>query len=189
VQETVAGEVDQQKRNSPHLTKDIYCILPAYFSNSMATEIEHKYLIIAEAWKEVLPMKSVEIKQGYLLTDPDKTIRVRTKGEYGYITIKGKTSGASRLEFEYEIPLEDANELIRKFCSNLVEKVRHIVLHENKTWEVDEFKGLNEGLMIAEVELESEGEEYKVPQWASKNVTEDVRYANSNLALKPFTSW
>src|SRR5688572_21499619 len=117
----------------------------------MATEIEHKYLIVPDLWKDVVPMKSVEIKQGYLLTDPDKTIRVRTRGEQGYITIKGKTSGASRLEFEYEIPLEDANELIGKFCSNVIEKVRYIVLHENKTWEVDEFKGLNAGLTIAEV--------------------------------------
>jgi CYTH domain-containing protein len=126
----------------------------------MATEIEHKYLVIKDIWKKIIPNKSVEIKQAYLLTDPEKTIRVRTKGNSGFITIKGKSIGSSRLEFEYEIPIEDANELINKFCSNLIEKTRHIVIHDNNTWEVDEFKGLNEGLIVAEIELTSEDEKY-----------------------------
>jgi CYTH domain-containing protein len=155
----------------------------------MATEIEYKYLVIKDIWKKVIPNKSVEIKQAYLLTDPEKTIRVRTKGNSGFITIKGKSTGASRLEFEYEIPIEDAIELINKFCSNLIEKTRHIVIHDNNTWEVDEFKGFNEGLIVAEIELTSEDEIYSIPDWIDKNVTEDLRYANSNLTIKPFTTW
>lgn len=155
----------------------------------MATEIEHKYLVIPEAWKEIVPERSIDIKQGYLLTDPDKTIRVRTKGEHGYITIKGKSTGASRLEFEYEIPLADAVDLIARFCSNVIEKTRHLVIYESKVWEVDEFKGLNAGLMVAEIELTSEDERYALPRWAGKDVTEDVRYANSNLSIRPFTAW
>lgn len=155
----------------------------------MPTEIEHKYLIKPELWKNINPEKSTDIRQGYLLTDPEKTIRVRTKGNKGYLTIKGKPTGASRLEYEYEIPLADANDLINKFCSNVIEKIRHIVVHDTQTWEVDEFKGLNEGLIVAEIELTSEGENYSLPDWVDKNVTDDPRYANSNLSIKPFTSW
>jgi CYTH domain-containing protein len=124
-----------------------------------------------------------------LLTNPDKTIRVRTKGNNGYITIKGKTVGASRPEFEYEIPIADANELIDSFCANLIEKTRHIVIHDNKTWEIDEFKDLNEGLIVAEIELTSEDEKYSIPNWVDKNVTDDLRYANSNLTIKPYKTW
>ena len=155
----------------------------------MATEIEHKYLVIKDIWKKIIPNKSVEIRQAYLLTDPEKTIRVRTKGNSGFITIKGKSNGSSRLEFEYEIPIEDANELINKFCSNLIEKTRHIVIHDNNTWEVDEFKGLNAGLIVAEIELASEDEKYSIPNWIDKNVTENIRYANSNLSINPFMTW
>jgi adenylate cyclase len=100
----------------------------------MPTEIEHKYLVDESLWKNITPGKSVQVRQAYLLTDPDKTIRVRTKGEKGFITIKGKTTGASRPEFEYEIPLDEANELINRFCSSLIEKTRHYVAHEGKTW-------------------------------------------------------
>jgi len=155
----------------------------------MATEIEHKYLVIKDIWEKIIPNKSVEIRQAYLLTDPEKTIRVRTKGNSGFITIKGKANRASRLEFEYEIPIEDAIELINKFCSNLIEKTRHIVIHDNNTWEIDEFKGLNEGLIVAEIELTCEDDKYSIPNWIDKNVTEDLRYANSNLTIKPFKTW
>ncbi|MBS1634930.1 MAG: CYTH domain-containing protein [Bacteroidetes bacterium] len=155
----------------------------------MAIEIEHKYLVDMNLWKLVKPEKSVDIKQAYLLTDPDKTIRVRTKGAQGYITIKGRAVASSRPEFEYEIPLEDAHELIRYFCTNLVEKTRHLVTFEGKTWEVDEFHGANNGLMVAEIELNAEDEVYAKPAWVGNNVTADSRYANSQLAVKPFMSW
>ncbi|MCJ0742382.1 CYTH domain-containing protein [Pedobacter montanisoli] len=155
----------------------------------MAIEIEHKYLVNLDIWKNIIPDKSVEIRQAYLQTDPEKTIRIRTKDKSGFITIKGKTVGASRLEFEYEIPIADANELINAFCSNLIEKTRHIVTHDSNIWEVDEFKGLNEGLIVAEIELTSEDEKYSIPNWLDKNVTDDPRYTNSNLTIKPFKAW
>ena len=155
----------------------------------MPTEIELKYLVNQELWKQIIPEKSVEIKQAYLLTDPNKTIRIRTKGDTGFITIKGKSIGASRPEFEYEIPLSDAIELINGFSSNIIEKTRHYVTYERKLWEVDEFKGLNAGLILAEIELSDENEEYSVPDWVGENVTVDQKYANSNLSIKPFTTW
>ena len=155
----------------------------------MPIETEHKYLINHELWQQIIPNKSVQIKQAYLLTDPNKTIRIRTAGNAGFITIKGKTIGASRPEFEYEIPIEEANQLIESFCSELIEKTRYYVVHENKTWEVDVFEGMNTGLIIAEIELVDEHEEYTKPNWVTQNVTDDRRYANSNLSLKPFTTW
>jgi adenylate cyclase len=154
----------------------------------MGLEIEHKYLLNREHWVKVVPHKSVLLQQAYISTDPEKTIRVRTLNDKAYITIKGKTSGASRLEFEYEIPLNDAHELIKNFSTNLVEKTRHYVVFEGKTWEVDEFKGANDGLFVAEIELGSEDENYLLPDWVDENVTNDQRYANSNLALNPYTS-
>lgn len=158
-------------------------------SSSMALEIEHKYLVKPEAWAKVIPYKSVALQQAYLLTDPEKTIRVRTMNDSAYMTIKGKSQGATRLEYEYEIPLNDARELIRNFSSHLVEKIRHYVVFEGKTWEVDEFKGHNEGLLVAEIELKAEDEHYLLPDWADNNVTDDPRYANSNLSINPFKSW
>lgn len=155
----------------------------------MPTEIEHKYLVDESLWKNITPGKSVQVRQAYLLTDPDKTIRVRTKGEKGFITIKGRTTGASRPEFEYEIPLDEANELISRFCSNLIEKTRHYVAHEGKLWEVDVFEGLNAGLIVAEIELGSEEELYAKPVWVGMNVTRDAKYANSNLTMKPYSTW
>lgn len=155
----------------------------------MPLEIEHKYLVKTDLWKKVTPEKSIEIKQAYLLTDPAKTIRIRTAGEKGFMTIKGKTVNAGRPEFEYEIPYADSIDLIRNFCSEPIEKIRHYVTVESKVWEVDEFQGLNVGLVIAEIELQSETEEYKKPEWVDKDVTQDARYANSNLSKKPFTTW
>lgn len=155
----------------------------------MATETEHKYLVHTERWKNVVPERSEEVKQAYLHSEPGKTIRVRTMGDKGFITIKGKTVNASRPEFEYEIPLDDANELIRNFTTNLIEKIRHFVIHENMLWEVDEFKGLNAGLWIAEIELSHENETYALPDWVNENVTGEKKYSNSKLAEKPFCNW
>lgn len=155
----------------------------------MIIEIEHKYLVKHELWKQIVPGKSVPIKQAYLSKDQSKTIRVRVAGEKGFITIKGKSVGASRPEYEYEIPLPEANELIEKFCSGVIEKTRHYVQHENKTWEVDVFDGLNKGLIVAEIELNSEDEIYSKPAWIDRDVTTDRRYANSNLIVNPFSTW
>lgn len=155
----------------------------------MPTETEHKYLVNHQLWQQVASDKSVSIKQAYLLTDPNKTIRIRTSGNSGFITIKGKTIGASRPEFEYEIPIDEANQLIESFCSDIIEKTRHYVNYANKTWEVDVFEGLNLGLMVAEIELDDENEQYVKPVWAEQNVTDDRKYANSNLSIKPYTTW
>ncbi|MEO5643408.1 MAG: CYTH domain-containing protein [Bacteroidia bacterium] len=155
----------------------------------MIIEIEHKYLVKAERWKQVTPFKIVPIRQAYLSKDPEKTIRIRVAGDKGFITIKGKSVGASRPEYEYEIPLAEAEELIKNFCNNLIEKTRHYVLYENKTWEVDIFEGLNSGLIIAEIELNAENEEYSKPDWIDHDVTTDKKYANSNLTVNPFTTW
>ncbi len=155
----------------------------------MPTEIEHKYLIKIEEWIKEHPHKSEKIIQAYLSTDPLKTIRVRTKGGKAYFTIKGKTKGASRLEYEYEIPFEDAQELIKNFGENLIEKTRHYINFENKLWEVDEFSGLNEGLFIAEIELQNEEEKYNLPNWIAEDITTNTKYANSNLSLNPFKNW
>lgn len=155
----------------------------------MAIEIEHKYLVNKAEWNSIVADRYVEIRQGYLQTDPNKTIRVRTKGNQGFITIKGKSIGATRLEFEYEIPVADADELLDKFCSNLIEKLRYYIVHDHKTWEVDVFAGLNEGLIVAEVELDSEDQTYTLPIWVAENVTDNHSYANSNLAINPFSQW
>lgn len=155
----------------------------------MPTETEHKYLVDPQRWKSVKPEKSLRVKQAYLHSDPTKTIRVRVMGGQGFITIKGKTTGASRTEYEYEIPLQDAEELIAGFTTNLVEKIRHYVNFAGKTWEVDEFGGLNAGLLMAEIELGDEQEQYDLPEWVLENITTDKRYSNSNLAIRPFSTW
>jgi CYTH domain-containing protein len=155
----------------------------------MATEIEYKYLIDLNAWKKVKPIKSIEINQAYLLTNPEKTIRVRTKGSKGYFTIKGKSFGASRAEYEYEIPVDEAKELISKFCDNSIQKIRHEIKVGNHIWEVDEFLGNNDGLFVAEIELNAENENFELPNWVTENVTLNQKYANSNLSLNPFCNW
>jgi adenylate cyclase len=155
----------------------------------MAVEIEHKYLVHIDLWRKATSHASVRITQAYMLTDPNKTIRVRTMGTTAFITIKGKTIGASRAEFEYEIPLGDAQELIAQFCHNCIDKTRHYVNYENKLWEVDEFHGENQGLIVAEIELNTETETYTLPNWVGENVTTDMRYTNAKLSVTPYTAW
>ena len=151
----------------------------------MPTEIERKFLIKPDLWKDIHPKKSVDIKQAYLSILPEKTIRVRVQGKKGFITIKGKTTGISRTEYEYNIPLKEALEIIAKFPENLIEKTRHYVLFSGNVWEVDQFKGTNQGLLIAEIELKSEDQKFKLPPWIDKEVTNDKRYYNSNLSQNP----
>jgi adenylate cyclase len=155
----------------------------------MPTEIEHKYLVNQDLWSQVTPDKSVKIRQAYLLTDQEKTVRIRTNGETGFITIKGKATGASRPEFEYCIPLDDANQLITDFCLNPIEKTRYYINFEHKTWEVDVFEGSNSGLVVAEIELDNENENYLKPNWIVQNVTNDSKYANPNLSIRPYNTW
>lgn len=155
----------------------------------MAVEIEHKYLVDNALWKKEIPQRSSTIAQAYLCIEPKSTIRIRIKDEQAFVTIKSKSIGDTRDEFEYEIPLADAEHMMKTMCTNTIEKVRHYITYEGKLWEVDEFKGDNEGLIIAEIELNSANEKYSIPAWAIRNVSDDRNYANSNLTKNPFKNW
>lgn len=155
----------------------------------MGLEIERKFLIKKEAWSKVRPYKSNLIRQAYLLTDPHKTIRLRVTDQKGFITIKGARKDITRAEFEYEIPVEEADQMIDQFTDKMIEKIRHYVLLDNKTREVDEFKGSNEGLWVAEIELQFEHEKISIPDWVGEEVSSDNRYANSNLISHPYSKW
>lgn len=155
----------------------------------MGLEIERKFLVNQTKWQELVKPAGSILRQGYLLTDPNKTIRVRIKDEAGFLTIKGKTVGASRPEYEYQIPKQDAEELLNNFASAVISKVRYEIEVGGKTWEVDEFSGDNEGLLLAEIELESEADTFELPEWAAEEVTHEKRYYNSQLSLYPFKNW
>jgi adenylate cyclase len=154
----------------------------------MAKEIERKFLVRPRTWSELGP--GLVIRQGYLSTAIERTVRVRTYGDRGYVTIKGVTSGISRDEYEYEIPFGDATEIIDRLCHRpLIEKTRYRIPFAGHTFEVDEFTGANRGLTVAEVELKSADEKIELPDWIDRDVSSDPRYFNSNLALKPFSTW
>ncbi|UKN02494.1 CYTH domain-containing protein [Paracrocinitomix mangrovi] len=155
----------------------------------MPLEIEHKYLINQEEWSKVTPDQSIHIQQAFIFSTVEKSVRVRIYGEQGFLTIKGKTMGATRKEFEYEIPKTEAQELINDFGENLIEKIRYIVTINDNCWEVDEFLGANKGLFVAEIELSNESENYSKPSWLGIEVTEDPKYLNVNLAKNPFSKW
>ena len=155
----------------------------------MGIEIERKFLVKQEIWAQLEKPDGEFYRQGYLLTDPTKTIRVRQTSEKGFLTIKGISVGASRAEFEYEIPHEEAKELLDQFSVSELSKIRYKILFENKLWEVDEFLGENEGLMVAEIELQSEDEAFSTPNWFGEEVTGEEKYYNSNLTLLPFKNW
>ena len=152
----------------------------------MATEIERKFLLANDAWRNQIS-QSMRIAQGYLATDP--TVRVRIKGQNGYLTIKGRSEdGISRTEFEYPIPIEDAQELL-KLCPNVLDKTRNIIEFCGFIWEIDEFHGENDGLIVAELELPTVDTPYEKPEWLGVEVTGDVRYYNSMLSSTPFSQW
>ena len=154
----------------------------------MGIEIERKFLIDTDKLPPLT--NSYTIKQGYIQTADHTTVRVRIRNQDAFLTIKGKSVGASRLEFEYPIPLQDANDMLDALCqSSVIEKTRYLVEHEGHTWEVDIFKGSNKGLVVAEVELESEEEAFTLPSWVTKEVTDDIRYFNSNLMENPYSKW
>ena len=150
----------------------------------MPKEIEHKYLVINNSFKEYAT-KSIAIYQGYLSKDKERTVRVRTANDLAFITVKGKNIGDTRLEFEYPIPFDEASTLLKQLCiTPIIEKTRYIVEYNGKTWEIDEFKGALEGLILAEIEIPSSEYKYDIPPFIGKNVTNDVRYYNSNLIDK-----
>lgn len=155
----------------------------------MGVEIERKFLVKPQAWNILSKSDGVLIKQGYLLIESSKTVRVRIKGTVGYITIKGVSKAISRDEFEYEIPVTDAEKLIQDYCDNVISKVRYKILFAGNLWEVDVFNGDNEGLIIAEIELKSEEQEFEIPEWIEKEVSADARFYNANLSLNPYRKW
>ena len=154
----------------------------------MGVEIERKFLVEGDAWRT--QGEATLLRQGYLSLDPARTVRVRIDGENAFLTIKGKSVGASRGEWEYPIPVPDAAELLDGLCQQpLVEKFRHRIASGPHTWEVDEFLGANAGLMVAEIELASEDEAFEKPDWLGREVTGDARYFNSNLIRQPYSQW
>lgn len=152
----------------------------------MAIEIERKFLVVGDAWRDAPP---VFYSQGYLNRDKARTVRVRIAGEEAFLTIKGTSVGTRRAEFEYPIPVWDARELLALCEQPLIEKNRRKILHEGFIWEVDEFLGENFGLVVAEIELPAEDAVFAKPDWVGEEVTEDARYFNSNLSRTPFTCW
>jgi len=155
----------------------------------MGKEIERKYLIKQDKWQQLQKPTGQLYRQGYLLIDPNKTIRVRQTIEKGFLTIKGLSIGATRPEYEYEIPFEEAKELLDNFSISELSKIRYKISFENKVWEVDEFLGDNSGLIIAEIELDSEEEIFNIPAWIDKEVTGQEMYYNSNLTVQPYKNW
>jgi len=153
----------------------------------MPVEIERKFLVTSDEWKSSV-VDSKVCKQGYLVTDVNKSVRIRVIGDQGFLTVKGATEGFSRMEFEYEVDLADANYMLL-LCEQLVEKTRYYIEHAGLTWELDVFDGLNAGLVMAEVELETETQFFEKPSWAGEEVSQDRRYFNSNLIVNPYTSW
>jgi adenylate cyclase len=153
----------------------------------MAQEIERKFLVDGR-WSP--PGPGTPFCQGYIASAPGRTVRVRIEGTEGRLTIKGPASGLTRSEFEYPIPLDDARELLESLCDRpFVEKVRYRVPHGNHVWEVDVFGGENAGLVVAEVELGAEDEDFSRPEWLGPEVSHDPRYANSRLAQVPYRTW
>ncbi len=154
----------------------------------MPSEIERKFLVRGGGWRaQGTPER---YRQGYLRTAGPATVRVRIAGEHGFLTIKGPTLGITRSEFEYEIPLADAQALLDTLCDRpQIEKLRYRIAAGAHTWEVDEFLGDNAGLVVAEIELGAEDEPFERPEWLGDEVTADPRYRNSALARRPYRSW
>lgn len=153
-------------------------------------EIEHKFLIRTDAWKKQAS-KGTRIVQGFLNTHPERTVRVRIKGDRGYLTVKGisNNSGTSRFEWEREIEVSEAEALLPLCEPGVIDKIRYEVLVDGKCFEIDEFHGDNDGLIVAEIELEEEGEDFTKPDWLGPEVTGIIRYYNSMISKHPYKDW
>ena len=153
----------------------------------MAKEIEKKFLLKNDNWRRNAKGKTYQ--QGYLSTQKERTVRVRISGDEAFLTIKGPSHGASRLEFEYPIPAADALEIIELCQKPVIEKTRYIVHHRGFLWEIDEFEGVNKGLIMAEIELDHEDQKFDRPEWLGEEVTGNPDYYNASLINKPYSSW
>lgn len=155
----------------------------------MGIEIERKFLLRNNDWRPAVVSES-PLRQGFLSTDPERTVRVRLCDNLGLLTIKGLTRGARRVEFEYPIPAEEAEQLLNELClCPLIEKTRYRVPYAGLVWEIDVFAGENAGLMVAEIELDDEAQPFAVPPWVGDEVTGDSRYYNANLIRRPYSTW
>lgn len=155
----------------------------------MSVEIERKFLVDHDKWDQIDKPEGTHYKQGYLIADSGKTVRVRISDKQGFLNLKNKSTNRSRTEFEYEIPLEDGKAILEAFTQIGTEKIRYKIPFAGKEWEVDVFSGDNTGLIVAEIELESEDEEFEKPDWVTDDVTDDGRYTNAALAKHPFKDW
>ena len=156
----------------------------------MGIEIERKFLVKCDKWRSSVTTPGKRLRQGYLVNGPPATIRVRVADEHAWLTIKGPVEGLSRAEYEYSIPISDAEEMLTKRCvSPIIEKIRYRLPHEGLIIELDEFLGANAGLFIAEVELPFEDTQFSKPDWFGIEVSEYFRYHNSQLAKRPYTTW
>jgi len=153
----------------------------------MHMEFERKYLVGDDSWRAEAG-DGQRCRQGYLVSDPEKTVRIRIIGEEAFLTIKGATRGIGRPEFEYEIPVDDAEKLLQ-YCGGLIEKTRYFIPYSGKVWELDVFAGENEGLVLAEIELPEDSRPVELPPWAGREVTDDRRYYNACLAERPYSAW
>jgi adenylate cyclase len=154
----------------------------------MSIEIERKFLVRNHHWKTL--GQGVLLRQGYLSSQADRIVRVRIEGDSAVLTIKGRSVGFSRGEWEYPIPMKDAEEFLDRLCEKpIIEKYRYRIDHQGMTWEVDEFLGENAGLVVAEIELQSEDQMFAIPDWIGDEVTQDARYFNANLLKAPYSTW
>lgn len=152
----------------------------------MGIEIERKFLVIGSDWKST---PGTTYRQGYLSSVKERTVRIRVVDDAGWITVKGQNVGASRAEFEYPVPVEDARTMLELCEKPLIEKIRRKIPHAGLVWEVDEFLGENAGLVVAEIELSSPAQPFAKPAWVGQEVTDDPRYFNSALARTPYSRW
>jgi adenylate cyclase len=154
----------------------------------VGVEIERKFLVHGDDWMRL--GEPVFFRQGYLSSHKDRVVRVRIEGDRAVMTIKGRNVGAVRGEWEYPIPMDDAAELLDRLCEQpLIEKYRRRIAFAGNVWEVDEFLGANAGLVVAEIELQSEEQQFDKPDWIAEEVTDDLRYLNSSLIKHPFSAW
>jgi adenylate cyclase len=154
----------------------------------MAIEIERKFLVDRE--KLPLLQNGIVMKQGYIKTADLNTVRIRIQNNQAFLTLKSSNTGSSRFEFEYPIPINDAEEMLENLCQRpFIDKKRYLIPYEGHTWEVDIFEGENKGLVVAEIELSTEKETFSLPPWITLEVTTDKRYANSNLIAYPYSKW
>ena len=153
----------------------------------MAVEIERRFIVVGDDWRGLAP--GVQYRQGYLSVEKERTVRVRVVGDQAWLTLKSNISNVSRHEFEYPVPLADAQTIMGAMCPMVVDKLRHRIEHGGFLWEVDEFFGDNAGLVLAEIELPDESTPFDKPAWIGEEVTEDGRYTNAYLSKTPYSRW